>query len=146
MVCWNPDCRCLLLPKSRRLPFSGFLPLDVSSPTMGDILRSGRCRCIRCRGSQRKVLYELLQRTLLHRPFLRMSPTAMDETSRPGEGILRMEGAGTSEEEDTDSQDSNIPTDHGHLAQNCSIKIIEQKLFTRDLSTFILFLVSRAYI
>ena len=37
-VCWNPDCRCNLLPKSRRLPFSGFLPFDVSSPAVGDIL------------------------------------------------------------------------------------------------------------
>ena len=45
-VCWNPDCRCHLLPKSRRLPFSGFLPLDVSSPAVGDIFRSGRCRCV----------------------------------------------------------------------------------------------------
>ena len=55
-VCWNPDCRCRrILPKSRRLPFSGFLPLDVSSPAVGDIFRSGRCRCARCRGSQRTV-------------------------------------------------------------------------------------------
>ena len=35
-----------------------------------------------------------------------------------------MEDAGTSEEEDIDSQDSNTPIDHGHLAWNCSIKII----------------------
>ena len=35
-----------------------------------------------------------------------------------------MEDAGTLEEDDTDSQDSNIPIDHGHLAWNCSIKII----------------------
>ena len=34
-----------------------------------------------------------------------------------------MEDAGTSEEDDTDSQDCNIPIDHGHLARNCSIKI-----------------------
>ena len=48
-MCWNPDCQCRrLLPKFRRLPFSGFLPLDVSSPAVGDILRSGRCRCVRC--------------------------------------------------------------------------------------------------
>ena len=53
-VCFNPDCRCRLLPKSRRLPFSGFLPLDVSSPDVGDIFRSGRCRCGRCSGSQRR--------------------------------------------------------------------------------------------
>ena len=33
-----------------------------------------------------------------------------------GEGILRVEDAGASEEEDTDSQDSNIPIGHGHLA------------------------------
>ena len=31
--------------------FSRFLPLDVSSPAVGVILRSGRCRCVRCRGS-----------------------------------------------------------------------------------------------
>ena len=46
-------------------------------------------------------------------------------TKRRGEGILRMEDAGTSEEDDDiDSQDSNTPIDHGYLAQNCSIKII----------------------
>ena len=41
-----------------------------------------------------------------------------------GEGILRLEDAGTSEEDYIDSQDSNIPIDHGHLAQNCSIKTL----------------------
>ena len=41
-----------------------------------------------------------------------------------GEGILRMEDAGTSEEDDIDSQDSNTPIDHGHLARNCLIKIM----------------------
>ena len=52
-VCWNPDCRCRrLLPKSRRLPFSGFLPLDISSPAVGDIFRSGRCRCVCCKGNE----------------------------------------------------------------------------------------------
>ena len=35
-----------------------------------------------------------------------------------------MEDAGTSEEDDIDSQDSNTPIDHVHLARNCSIKII----------------------
>ena len=34
-----------------------------------------------------------------------------------------MEDAGTSEEDNIDSQDSNTPIDHGHLARNCSIKI-----------------------
>ena len=67
-LCLNPDCRCRrLLPKSRRLPFSGFLPFKVSSPAVGDTLRSSCCRCVWCRGSQ---------------------------------------------------------IDHGHLALNCSIKII----------------------
>ena len=28
--------------EARRLPFSGFLPFDLSSPAVGDILRSGR--------------------------------------------------------------------------------------------------------
>ena len=79
-VCWNPDCLCRrLLPKSRCLPFSGFLPLNVSSPAVGDIFKSGRCRCFRFRGSQRTA---------------------------------------TSEDDDIDSQDSNTPIDHGHLAQN----------------------------
>ena len=37
----------------------------------------------------------------------------------------RMEDAGTSEEDhDIDSQDPNTPIDHGHLARNCSIKIL----------------------
>ena len=44
-------------------------------------------------------------------------------TKRRGEGILRMEDAGTSEEDDIDSQDSNTPIDHGHLARNCFINI-----------------------
>ena len=43
-------------------------------------------------------------------------------TKRRGEGILRMEDSGTSEEDDIDNQDSNIPIDHGHLARNCSVK------------------------
>ena len=63
------------------------------------------------------ALCEPLQRTHLQRPLLRMSPTARDEMSR-------MEDIGTSEEDDVYSQDSNIPIDHGHLAQNCLIKII----------------------
>ena len=54
-MCWNPDCQCRRLPKSRRLPFSGFLLLDVSSPAVGDIFRNGRFRCVRCSGSQRTV-------------------------------------------------------------------------------------------
>ena len=71
-VCWNPDCRCCrLLPKSRHLPFSGFLPLDVSSLAVGDILRSARYR-----------LAEPLQQTCLQQPLQRMSPNAGDETSR----------------------------------------------------------------
>ena len=41
-------------------------------------------------------------------------------TKRRGEGILRMEDDGTSEEDDIDSQDSNTPIEHGHLAQNSS--------------------------
>ena len=105
-TCWNPDCRCRLLPKSRRLPFSGFLPLDVSSPAVGDIFRSGRCRCVdgrdlstcwnpdcRCRllpksrrlpftGFSPRCFVEPLQRTHQQRPLLRMSPTAGDEMSR----------------------------------------------------------------
>ena len=50
---------------------------------------------------------------------------AQPGTKRRGEGILRMEDAGTSEEHDIGSQDSNTPIDHGHLARNCSIKIIK---------------------
>ena len=42
-------------------------------------------------------------------------PVPQPGTKCRGEGILRMEDAGTSEEDDTDSQDSNIPTDHSHL-------------------------------
>ena len=79
-----PASSILRIPSPRR---------DVSSSAVGDIFRSVRCRCVRCRGSR-------------------------------GEGILRMEDAGTSEEDDIDSQDSNTPIDHGHLARNCSINII----------------------
>ena len=43
---------------------------------------------------------------------------------RRGKRILRMEDAGTSEKEGTDSQDSNVPLDHGHLARNYLIKKI----------------------
>ena len=35
-----------------------------------------------------------------------------------------MEDTETLEEDDIDSQNSNIPINHGHLARNCSIKII----------------------
>ena len=35
-----------------------------------------------------------------------------------------MEDAGASKDDDIDSQDSNTPIEHGHLARNCSIKII----------------------
>ena len=68
--CWNPDCRCLL-PKSRRLPFSGFLPLDVSSPPVGDIFRSGRCMCVRCSGSASFSNPQIASPTskLIFRPF-----------------------------------------------------------------------------
>ena len=45
-------------------------------------------------------------------------------TKRRVEGILRMEDAGTSEEDGIGNQDSDTPIDHGHLARNCSIKII----------------------
>ena len=70
-----------------------------------------------------KRLCEPLQRTHLQRPLLKMSPTA--GAKRRGEGILRMEDAGTSEEDDDiDSQNSNTPIDHGHLARNYSMKII----------------------
>ena len=55
-------------------------------------------------------VYSSSEVTHLQRPLLRMSPTA-------GEGILRMEDAVTSEEEDTDSQDLNITIDHCHLKQ-----------------------------
>ena len=37
---------------------------------------------------------------------------------------MRMKDAGTSEEEDAESEDFNIPTDHGHLDRNCLMKII----------------------
>ena len=33
----------------------------------------------------------------------------------------KKEDVGTSEEDDIDSQDSNTPIDHGHLARNCSM-------------------------
>ena len=55
------------------------------------------------------------------------------EARRAGEGILRMEedavtseeeDAMTSDEEDIESQDFDIPTDHGHLARNCLMKIM----------------------
>ena len=56
---------------------------------------------------------------------LQMSPTAGDKTSRVV--ILKMEDAGISEEDDDiDSQDSNTTIDHGHLARNCSIKVIQE--------------------
>ena len=52
-------------------------------------------------------------------------------TKRRGEGILRMEDSGISEEDDDiDSQDSKTPIDHGHLARNCSIKINISFCFT----------------
>ena len=43
-----------------RLPFLGFFPLDVSSPAVGDFLRSGRCRCVRCKHIVNMIDYELI--------------------------------------------------------------------------------------
>ena len=45
-----------------------------------------------------------------------------------------MEDSGTSEEDDIDSQDSNTPIDHGHLARNCSIKILVPEFAVEDMS------------
>ena len=66
--------------------------------------------------------------SVFHFPLSQISfPTCNDHSwgclpqpwmKRSGEGILRMGDAVTSEEEDTNSQDLNIPTDHGHLAWN----------------------------
>ena len=132
-VYWNPDCLCYrLFPKSRRLPFSGFLPLNVSSPAVGDILRSGHCRCVpengrrqdfrrRChlaRNCSIKIIMPAVKASVIYSWGCLPQPGMKHR----GEGILRMEDAGTSEEDDDiDSQDSNIPIDHGHLARNCSI-------------------------
>ena len=58
-------------------------------------------------------------------------------TKRRGEVILRMEDVGTSEEDDDiDSQDFNIPIDHGHLARNSSIKIISSNSWKHFLQKF----------
>ena len=47
-----------------------------------------------------------------------------------------MEDAGTSEEDDDiDSQDFSTPIDHGHLAWNCSIKIITPAVKASVIST-----------
>ena len=56
-------------------------------------------------------------------------------TKHRGEWIVRMEDAGTSEEDDDiDSQDSNTPTDHGHLSWNCSIKIKSITMWTNQVT------------
>ena len=123
------SCQCRrLLPKSWSLPFSGFhlqWPLLRMSPTAGDETSRGRnpsprhfrsscCRCVRCS----EHTYSDHSWGCLPQPGMK----------RQGEGILRMEDAGTWEDDDTDSQDSNIPIDHGHLAWNCSIKIFGKML------------------
>ena len=60
-------------------------------------------------------------------------------TKRRGEGILRMEDAGSSEEDDDiDSQDSNTLIDHGHLVRNCSMKISSAPVFKLGLEELIL--------
>ena len=69
--------------------FFWFLPLNVSPPSFRDILRSGRWSEHTRNGHSWGCL-------------------AQPEIKRQGEGILRMEDAVTSEEEDTDSQDFNI--------------------------------------
>ena len=63
-----------------------------------------------------------LQRTHLQRPLLEMSPTAGDETSR---GRNPENGRRRDFERRRHRLDSNTPIDHGHLARNCSIKIIK---------------------
>ena len=47
-----------------------------------------------------------------------------------------MEDAGTSEDDDIDSEDSNTSIDHGHLARNCSIKIITPAVKASVISEF----------
>ena len=106
--CWNPNCRCPLLPKSRRLLFSGFLPLDVSSPAVGDILRSGPCR----RSLQRLCNIPIDNGHLARKCSIKIITLAVED--------IHSWNAGTSEE-DSDSQDSNVPVDHGHPARNFSI-------------------------
>ena len=49
-----------------------------------------------------------------------------------------MENAGISEEDDIDCQDSNIPIDHGHLARNCSIKIITPAVKSSVISSMVM--------
>ena len=50
---------------------------------------------------------------------------------------LRMEDGGTLKEQNTNSQDSNIPIDHGHLAQNCLIKIHSKLQYTKCTKMFL---------
>ena len=45
-----------------------------------------------------------------------------------------MEDAGTSEEGNIDSQDTNIRIDHGHQVRNCSIKILVPEFAVEDMS------------
>ena len=74
-------------------------------------------------GSRRMKLHEPLSEHTYSDHSWRCLP--QPGTKRREEGIQRMEDAGTSEEDDNiDSQDSNTPIDHDHLARNCSTKII----------------------
>ena len=79
LVCWNPDCRCFrLLPKSRRLPFSGFLPLDVSSPAVGETSSGVVTVGVFTAEARRELWAHLSRLRLIY--VLKMSPTAGDET------------------------------------------------------------------
>ena len=119
---------------SSEVPASSILRIpspDVSSPAVGDIFRSGRCRCVCCRGSQSPRLWETSSGVVAVGVFAAEARSYHSwgclpqlGTKRRGKGILGMEDAGTSEEDDDiDNQDSNTPIDHGHVARNCSIKI-----------------------
>ena len=51
-----------------------------------------------------------------------------------------MEDAGTLEEDDIDSQDSNTLIDHGHVDRNCSIKFITPAVKASVISLLLLLL------
>ena len=58
------------------------------------------------------------------RPSAANTPTATTPEDVSHSRGRNVEGKESEENNDIDNQDSNTPIDHGHLARNCSIKIM----------------------
>ena len=117
---WHVVCCGLATPAL----FSGFLPLDISSPAVGDILRNGCCRCVCCRSSQRA--------SAVNRPATSTPEDVTAGTKHRGERILKMEDAMISEEENTRQSDQ-----YTYGPQPCSLELFNENIFLVNINYFL---------